>query len=329
MNQKIIKKSLVTIACLSFVLCLYSGKAIARERYEEKFEKTESLARDGKVFLSNISGRIEVKTWAEEKVKIDALKVSEASALSRAQENAKIVLIEVKKEANTLRIETKYPEHRERESINVSVNYQLWIPDKAFVDLDSVSGEVTAEGIGGSARVNTVSGNIKLENVEKGVDCNSTSGDLVLKNVKGDVDANTTSGKISASQIIGSIHAVSVSGDIELSDVSEAKVIKASSVSGSIRYQGKIMPEGKYSLKTMSGQIVLDLPSDSSFELEADTFSGHIDSDFPIEISGKIVPREFPREFHAVVNKGGGYITLSSFSGSIGIKCGRLNIKKK
>jgi DUF4097 and DUF4098 domain-containing protein YvlB len=324
MKQKIIKKALVAMACLCFVLSLYSGKAIARERHEEKFERIESLARDGKVFLSNISGSIEVKTWAEEKVKIDALKVSEASTLSRAQENAKMVLIEVKKEANILRIETKYPEHRRGYSINVSVNYKLWIPDKAFVDLNSVSGEVTAEGIGGSARVNTVSGTINLENVEKGADCKSTSGDLVLQNIKGDIDANTTSGEISASKIVGSIHAVSVSGDIELNDVSEAKVIKASSVSGSISYQGKINSDGKYSLKTTSGQIVMDLPSDSGFELEADTFSGHIDSDFPIEISGKIAPREF----HGVVNKGGGYISLSSFSGSIRIKSGRIIIKK-
>jgi hypothetical protein len=316
MKQRRTKKALVAMACLCFVLGLYSGKAIARERHEEKFEKTESLARDGKVFLSNISGSIEVKTWAEEKVKIEALKVSEASTLSRAQENAKMVLIEVKKEANILRVETKYPEHRGKDSINVSVNYQLWIPDKASIDLDCVSGEVTAEGIGGSARVNTVSGTIKLKNVEKGAECNSTSGDLVLQNIKGDIDANTTSGTISASQIVGSINSGTVSGTIEMSEVSDAKTIKASSVSGSIRYQGKINPDGRYSLKTTSGQVEMTLPSDSSFELDADTFSGHIDSDFPIEISGKIVPRQF----HGVVNKGGARISLSSFSGNIKLR---------
>jgi hypothetical protein len=316
MKKRRIRKALVTLACFCFVLGLYSAKAAARERFEEKFEKTESLARDGKVFLSNVSGRIEVKTWAEEKVKIDALKVSQASTLSRAQENAKKVLIEVKKEANMLRIETKYPEHRGGDSINVSVNYQLWIPDKASVDLDCVSGEVAAEGIGGSARLKTISGAIKLKDVEKGADCNSTSGDLVLENIKGDVDAYTTSGLISANQIAGSIDAETVSGSIEMSEVSDAKTVKANSISGSIRYQGKISSEGKYSLKTTSGQVVMTLPSDSSFEFEAETFSGHVDSDFPIQVSGKIGPREI----RGVVNKGGAYISLSCFSGSIILK---------
>jgi len=97
---------------------------------------------------------------------------------------------------------------------------------------------------------------------------------------------------------------------------SKSQLFKASSVSGSIRYQGKINPDGRYSLKTTSGQVEMTLPSDSSFELEADTFSGHIDSDFPIEISGKIVTREF----HGVVNKGGARISLSSFSGNIKLR---------
>jgi len=327
MKQNQLKKGLVILACLCFLSGFSLLGASTREKHEEKFEKTESLARNGKVSLRNIAGRIEVKTWDKEQVKIDALKLSEASTLSRAAENSKKVTIEVKKEDNLLRIETKYPEHGEyrgKDSLNVSVEFRLWIPDKASAEVRSISGDVVAEGIGGSVGVDTVSGTVDVKDAQQGVDCESISGELVLQNIKGDVYANTTSGTISASKIIGSIHAVSVSGSIEFGEVSEAKVIKANSVSGDIRYQGTISSEGRCSLKTTSGRIEMTLPSDSSFELEADTFSGHIDSDFPIQVSGRIAPKEV----RGVVNKGGASITLSSFSGSITIKSGSLRLKK-
>ena len=69
-------------------VALVAIPAAAREKYEEKFEKTETLAKDGKVYLSNISGDNVIKTWKENQVKILALKVSQASTAAKAKENA-------------------------------------------------------------------------------------------------------------------------------------------------------------------------------------------------------------------------------------------------
>jgi len=58
------------------------------------------------------------------------------------------------------------------------------------------------------------------------------------------------------------------------------------------------------------------LPSDSSFEFEAKTFSGKIESDFDITVSGKINKREIQGK----VGGGGAEVKLSTFSGSIYLK---------
>ncbi|TES87201.1 MAG: hypothetical protein E3J89_01180, partial [Candidatus Aminicenantes bacterium] len=127
-------KWVAILAGLFFLMGFYAVEATAKETYEEKFEKTVSLANDGKVTLENITGSIDIKSWNKREVKIDALKISRASTLDKAKENAGLVKIEVEKEGNTLRIKTEYPDRGKiwrRRSLNVSVKYSLMIPAKA------------------------------------------------------------------------------------------------------------------------------------------------------------------------------------------------------
>ena len=312
-------KASIVLVSLWLVLAFLSTEALAKDKHEEKFEKTEALAKDGKVYLSNVSGDIDIKTWDRDEVKIDALKVSEASSLSQAKENCGLVTIEVTKEAGLLRIETKYPRQKTfwgGNSINVSVNYRLWIPGKASVEVKSVSGDVALEAIGGAVKTGVVSGSVTLEKGASGAELKTVSGELTLEDITGDVYLKTVSGDIDVIRIKGSIEAETVSGGIKMRGVSEAKAINAKSLSGGIVYQGGIVPQGRYTLKSHSGDLSLTIPADSAFEFDAETFSGDIDSDFPVEISGKVSSREL----HGVVNKGGSTLRLSTFSGSTNLK---------
>lgn len=302
------------------VVLLAFGAAwgIAREKYEEKFAKTEPLTVDGKVVLVNISGDIEIRSWKESSVKIDAVKVSEAATLDKAKENAKEVTIEVTNAGNVVRIETKYPERKHfwgGDSINVSVSYVVMVPAKASVEVKSISGDVKLDAIGGPAKVNSVSGNVDVLGAA-GADVKLVSGDLTLQNIAGDAFLKSVSGNVKATKIKGSVELESVSGDIDLVDVAEARTVTGKTVSGNITYRGTIMPGGNYELKSHSGDVTLTIPASSAFDFEANTFSGVIDSDFPIEVSGKLSPREI----RGTINKGGARIQLSTFSGNIELK---------
>lgn len=313
-----LQKLLTVVAILAvmfFILGMAPAESADREKYEEKFEQTVSLARDGKVSLKNISGDIEVESWDKAEVKIEAKKISRASTPEKAKENAAKVKIEVIEEGNTLRIETKYPELSIK-SLNVSIDYHLLIPDKVAVKIKSVSGDVTLQQIGGAIEVDVVSGDIEVMKADKGVDCKSVSGDLELRGINGDAFLKTVSGDIILGKMNGSIEAESVSGDIELIDVSGARVVRGNALSGSITYQGDINPEGRYELKSHSGEIEMVLPSNAAFDLEASTFSGDIESDFEIMVSGKFSKKKI----QGTVNGGGAVVILKAFSGDIDLK---------
>ncbi|NIM57878.1 MAG: hypothetical protein GTO16_02905 [Candidatus Aminicenantes bacterium] len=312
-------KWVAILAAVFFFMGFYAAEATAKEKYEEKFEKTVSLAKDGKVALNNITGRIDVKTWNKGEVKIDATKISRASTLEQAKENADLVKIEVVKEGNTLRIKTEYPDTGKifrRRSINVSVKYSLMIPATASVKIDSVTGDVDLEKIGGAVKVKIVTGGIAVKKADNGVDCETVTGRIELQNITGDAFMETVTGRITASQIKGSIEATVVTGRIVLREVSEARVVNANTVTGAVVYDGNINKDGRYILKTHTGRIEMTVPAGSGFDLEANTFSGSIESDFEIKVSGKISKKRIS----GAVNKGGPLVKLSTFSGDVYLK---------
>jgi DUF4097 and DUF4098 domain-containing protein YvlB len=313
------RKWTAILAAVAVMLAFGTSWAFGREKHEEKFEKTVPLARDGKVVLSNTSGDIEITSWKQDQVKIEALKTSEASSLDKAKENAQQVTIDVAGEAGVVQISTKFPEHLGGfwggSSINVSVSYKLKVPEKASVEVKSISGDIHLASIGGEAKVRSVSGDVGVLGAA-GVDVNLTSGDLTLENIVGDVYIKSVSGDIKVKSVKGSIELSSVSGDITLKDVSEARTVSGKSISGDITYMGTIMPGGNYELKSHSGNVEMKIPANSAFDFEANTFSGVIDTDFAIETMGKISPKEI----HGTVNKGGARIRMTTFSGNIDLK---------
>jgi DUF4097 and DUF4098 domain-containing protein YvlB len=310
---------MTVLAAAAFVVAFVAAPALAEQTHEEKFAKTEALAKNGKLYLSNVSGEIEIMVWKEAQVKIEAVKTSKADSLEKAKENAAKVTIEVTKEGDLVRVETNYPKRTGGfwggENIRVSVDYKIWVPDQAAVELKSVSGDVVVAPLGGMAKVECVSGNVKLLGAA-GAEVKLVSGDLVMENIAGDAFIKAVSGNIDATRIKGSVEADAVSGDIELRDISEARSVDVKTVSGNVTYVGMIKDGGRYELKTHSGDVGMTIPADSAFDFEANTFSGDIDSDFEITVVGKISPREI----RGTVGKGGATIVLKSFSGNVDLK---------
>ncbi|MDH4197482.1 MAG: DUF4097 domain-containing protein [Candidatus Aminicenantes bacterium] len=306
--------------CLA-VAALITLPLLARERYEEKFQKTEALPKDGRVVLVNVSGTVEVRSAKEDVVRIDALKRSEASSLDKAKENAAQVTIEIVREGSTLRIETKYPKTKKfwgSDSLNVSVDYKVSIPEKASIDLRNISGSAELLAIGGALKAEVVSGNLVVRGATAGCEAKVTSGGLEVFDVVGDAYLTNTSGEITAARIKGSVEAGVVSGTLDIREVTEARSISGQTVSGNCYVQAKILPQARISLKTHSGDLRLVLPADTGFELDASCFSGVIESEFPVTAVGKISARQV----RGTVGGGGASVNLKAFSGNIELRKG-------
>jgi DUF4097 and DUF4098 domain-containing protein YvlB len=258
---------------------------------DDKIERTFALDRNGKVYLEVKSADIVVNTWNRNEIKI----VPHQNAtidINHTESNIRIIITRPK-----------------------SSYYELFIPDKAHVRVETTSGSVKAREIGGFVDIRTASGDIEVVTAKNGVKCKAVSGDIHIEKIVGNADLKTTSGDITIEGVKGSVKADTVSGNIEIEEFSHAEELEIESISGDIKLRGELSPGGIYELNSHSGNVKIGIPSDSNFDLRVETFSGNIHCDFEIKMSGKIDRKKI----QGVVGKSGASLILSSFSGNIHI----------
>jgi len=282
-------KSYSSISILIITLLCIPSLLFAKA--EEKIERTYTSDRDGKVYLEVKSGDIVVNSWDKNEVKIIASK-NDTVDISHTEGNIRIII------------------SRPR-----SFHYELFIPDKAHLRVETASGRIKAREIGGFGDIRTVSGDIEVVTAKNGIRCKTVSGDIHLEKITGNAELKTTSGKITVEGIEGSIKADTVSGKIEMEEFSHAEEMEIESISGNIKLLGELSSGSIYEINSHSGNVEMRIPSDSNFELRVETFSGNLHCDFEIRVSGKIDRKNI----QGIVGKGGASLISSSFSGNIRI----------
>jgi hypothetical protein len=163
---------------------------------------------------------------------------------------------------------------------------ELMVPRGATVNVRTHNGHVDLSDVA-DARVEALSGDVEVRRVTKAVLVSCLSGDVSVSDVSGPVRAVTVSGSVEARNVRSlsagdGFEAKSTSGDVTIENVKHTQVI-AAAVSGNLLYTGALARGGAYDFKTISGEVTMEIPADSSFTLHAKVVvSGDIDTDFPI-----------------------------------------------
>lgn len=122
--------------------------------------------------------------------------------------------------------------------------------------------------------------------------------------VNGDVDVRDLQSDVVVGTVNGSI-------DLETSGVAEA-----STVNGSIDARmGRADWTGGLEFSTVNGGITLAVPEGFGAELDVRTVNGHIETDFPVTMTGRFNRRRF----QGTIGGGGRDLELSTVNGSIRI----------
>ncbi len=311
------RKYYVLALSLLFLLALGTGALAAQAQEIE--EKTFMLAEGGSVSVENVAGDIVIYAWDEEQVKIIATKSAKAFTKKRAAELLEAIDIETSANEEGIDIVTKFPWwNRLDPTSSVRVDYELWVPLSAKTKAQSVSGSIEIMERNNDVWAKSVSGTIEIERILGDAEVKTTSGAIKITQVKGEsIIADTTSGKVTLQEVTGIIEAHSVSGRIKIAD-SKGVAKSVRTTSGSIWVELKEITESPPDmvLTSVSGDVTLLLPSNISAEIDVQTTSGRISSEFKIMVEGEIEKRRL----RGTIGEGDIRITLKTTSGDIALE---------
>ena len=236
--------------------------------------ETRPLDADGTVSISNIQGRITVRTWDQPQVKI-------TGSLGKGVEK-----LAIEGDANALHIEVRYPENRgiwgwgRRGPQDEPTMLEVTLPRRASVEAEAVSADVDVQGVlGRRLDIESVSGDVTVSRSAPGrADIEAVSGDLELWLDTADLKIGNVSGDTNVhGAITGDIDLESVSGNLVLA-ARQVRRLNVSTVSGDADVRLALAQGASLDGESVSGNITITLPAGTSARLNAESFSGDIDS---------------------------------------------------
>jgi putative adhesin len=149
---------------------------------------------------------------------------------------------------------------------------EMEVPSGATVQVQTRDGDISISGVA-AAYAGSQNGDITIERATKLVEAGSVGGSIILKDSSGRVNLSSAGGGVEAVNIRpvtpeDTFEVGTVSGDIQLDRVGNFKV-NAKTVNGTVTMTGPLAKSGYYGFTNMAGDLVLALPHDASFQLNA------------------------------------------------------------
>lgn len=196
-----------------------------------------------------------------------------------------------------------------------SVDYEIAVPAGVEVQVETISGQVSATGLEGGVEVSTTSGSVELTGITGEVRVETTSGRIEVAEVSGSAELESTNGSITASGEGERLRAASTSGEVDLTGFT-AGAVEAESTSGSVSVGGGF---DTAEVSSVSGSV--EIATEDAFRtLVVDTTSGSVDIEVPAgayDVTGESVSGG--REIGVETSSSGPRIQVDTVSGGIRI----------
>lgn len=249
--------------------------------------------RGDRLVLENLSGHVAVRAGPGDDVRVSP---------SRHDGG-----IEVIRSGDRLRVRGGGPGGRLREG-----RLELVVPPWLDVDLRGRRLQVMVEGLRSEVSVRNVEGDLEVRDVEGVVSLWTVEGEIRLTDVRGRISARSMDETVDLARVAGEIEVGSTDGDLRLVDVDAARVT-AETVDGDITFDGRIQPDGHYSLITHDGDLDVAVPEDSDVRVSVSTFDGSFEAGFPITLERF----RGGREMTFTLGGGSAELVLQAFDGEI------------
>jgi DUF4097 and DUF4098 domain-containing protein YvlB len=197
----------------------------------------------------------------------------------------------------------------------LSVDLNVQIPAKRFVEVRSASGDVSILDTQSGARVNNKSGDIHLRQLNGTVEISAYSGDLNIEDTKSaSLTIENKSGNVKMTRIEGNINARTASGNVKISQAS-GKTISVEAVSGDVDIDLDSPVTGSLNVRTVSGDSLVSIVDGSDCRVSLSTLRGEVASAIKLEDEAKGDQRITGR-----LGEGKGSLDISAVTGNVSLE---------
>ena len=274
--------------------------AVAQERSRgtARTDKTVDVVRGTRLTLESQAGAVTIHGWDKDTVRVQAQHAATTHVLIRSNRSK----LSVQSESSA----------GSPGSIEYEINVPRWMPVAVEVTFDNI----TIEGTEGDVSAETVRGHISIKGGSGTVRAESVAGPVVVEGAKGRVTVSSVNDLIRIDDVVGDVSADTTNGAITLAHV-QSSMVDASTVNGSVTYEGTVADDGHYWLVTHNGDIVVSIPAAANVTFDVRTYNGRFSSD--LAVKGSPPAR---RGGHGLYTLGTGaaQMGLESFGGSISVR---------
>jgi putative adhesin len=197
---------------------------------------------------------------------------------------------------------------------NISVDYEITVPENTTVRSHSGAGDQTVEGIKGAIDLESGAGDMKLARLTGDLHAQTGSGDVRARQISGPVRTKTGSGDIEIEEVgVGDVEIRTGSGNITVNGINGG--FRAEAGSGDIRAGG--MPKNLWVIRTGSGNVNLRVPGETAFDVDISSNSGTVVVNHPVTTTVQGRVRESRKSVVGKVRGGGPTISVHTGSGDI------------
>ena len=284
------------IRCTLALACLAALPALAGT----PIDQTRPLDARGRIEIENLKGRVEVRAWDRQEVKVTGTLGDGVEKFSMDGDR------------RNLRIEVKYPSRSGRTEPTVLI---VQVPILADLEIETVSADIDVHGIASrELSLESVSGDIAANGAPREARIESVSGDVRLTLNSPDVSVDNVSGElVLQGRLNGEVSLETVSGNVRMDGLGErVRSLSAGTVSGGMDLKTALADGGEIRRESVSGDLLLRLPRDLSAEVSGESFSGDLSAP-----DARIQREEFGpgSSFEARYGAGKGEVRMETFSG--------------
>jgi DUF4097 and DUF4098 domain-containing protein YvlB len=294
-----VSRRLLALGALGVIGIVLATPASAQQD-RARIDTTFALSPSGTVQLGVVSGEIRVRAGSDARVRIVA-----STERGRFE--------------TTLRPDRVAIEARPVSGRMGETRIEVTVPVGVRVRATSISGDISVEGTRGSVEATTVSGRVLVTEAAGTSKVGVISGDIDVQQASGRLEVSTVSGRVRLDGVTGDLTLEGVSADMLVRDA-RVRSLRATAVSGDIRYEGALDPTGVYRFGAHSGSLTLVLPANGAMIVELETFSGRITSDFPVTLPPGDRDHRHGSRTQFTIGDGGARLVAETFSGNIIIR---------